>query len=226
MMKIVITKDSTPTIFSPQFNAYYHSIFGSEQESRYVFIQNGFSYYIQQYPSLSTINILEVGFGTGLNCFLTYHYWNELKDIQPVIHYFAIEKYPLESFIIQRLANYLPFQNNKEFFYKMHQELNYITIQNNFNLHKIISDAKDKLIDIENNSLDVIYYDAFAPSTQAEMWEKQIFETLYTKLKTNGVLVTFCAKGQFKRDLKSIGFEIQSLPGALGKREMTRSIKA
>ena len=225
MIEVVLTEDSSPTIFNTQFNAHYHSIFGAEQESLHVFIQNGFLYYIQQYPSLPTINILEVGLGTGLNCFLTYHYWNELKDIQPVIHYFAIEKYPLEASIIQTLKNYLPFQNNKELFCTMHQELNTILLHNNFNLHKIIGDARDIINDIENNSLNIIYYDAFAPSAQSEMWQKEIFEMLYLKLKTNGILVTFCAKGQFKRDLKFIGFEVQSLPGSLGKREMTRAIK-
>ncbi len=225
MLQIKITQDGSPTIYNSYVNAYYHSIYGALQESRYVYIEQGFL------PILNIkekIKILEIGFGTGLNCFLTYKEWkkytitfNLLKDIE----YIGIEKYPLDNSIIERMKNYPPFDEDMNLFLELHySKNNWIKLDNHFSL-KVIHEDVVCISNKELNNIDVVYYDAFAPAVQHEMWERNIFEVLYQKMNNNAVLTTFCAQGDFKRKLKSIGFVVESLKGAAGKREMTRAIK-
>jgi len=217
--KIILTKDNSPTIFDETLNATYHSINGALQESMHVFINNGLLNVITKY---SELNILEVGMGTGLNVLLSISECQKFLDKK--INYLAIEKFPLSKSIIDELSNYLPFKDFKNIFYQIHSN-NKEEFFENFKLIKFYEDVKMALNKIEEESIHLVYYDAFAPSSQPEMWNKEIFEKLFLKMKSLGVLVTFCAKGEFKRNLKSIGFVVESLPGANGKREMTRAIK-
>lgn len=217
--KIILTKDNSPTLFNETLNASYHSINGALQESMHIFINNGLLNIISKY---SELNILEVGMGTGLNVLLSII--ESQKFFDKKINYLAIEKCPLSNSILTEVSNYLPFKDFKNIFYQIHSN-NKEEIIENFRLIKFYEDVHQALNKIEDESTHLVYYDAFAPSSQPEMWNKEIFEKLFMKMKSDGILVTFCAKGEFKRNLKSIGFVVESLPGANGKREMTRSIK-
>jgi tRNA U34 5-methylaminomethyl-2-thiouridine-forming methyltransferase MnmC len=217
--KIILTKDNSPTIFNETLNATYHSINGALQESMHVFINNGLLNILSKH---SELNILEVGMGTGLNVLLSII--ESQKFFDKKINYLAIEKFPLSKSIINELSNYWPFKDFKNIFYQIHSN-NIEEFSENFILIKFYEDVNKTLNKIEEESIHLVYYDAFAPSSQPEMWNKEIFEKLFLKIKSKGVLVTFCAKGEFKRNLKSIRFVVESLPGANGKREMTRAIK-
>lgn len=221
MLKVVETADTSPTLFHSSWKAYYHSVHGAVQESNYVFIQNGLMPVIHR---TKNIHLLEVGLGTGLNCFLSAL---AIRQWAPhFIQYVAIEKFPLEKLLFNTLSEKEPFCRHKELFLTIHSERTDVFLQENFQLIKIIEDAKVAIQNIPENFLQLIYYDAFAPSTQPEMWEKEIFEILYTKMQKDAVLVTYCAQGQFKRHLKAIGFKVETLAGAGKKREMTRAIKS
>ncbi|MCX7727945.1 MAG: tRNA (5-methylaminomethyl-2-thiouridine)(34)-methyltransferase MnmD [Bacteroidia bacterium] len=223
MNKIEITKDTSPTVFNTDLNARYHSIHGALQESKHVFIQNGVDFYVQ-HTNHTSLKIIEVGFGTGLNCWLTFQYFHK-NHLSKNIQYIGIEKYPLEESILKELIQYSPFCENQKLFFQLHLNQQYIKVDKYFTLLKYIKDINAALSEIEKDTIDIVFYDAFAPSSQPDMWKKEIFETLYTLMKKQGVLVTFCAKGAFKRTLKQIGYFVESPKGAFGKREMTRAIK-
>ena len=166
--------------------------------------------------------MLEIGFGTGLNAFLTLQNLNN-KSVQ----YTSLEAYPLKENIIDQL-NYreeLKLDDSEvQQFDKLHQIEwgSYQEITSKFSLNKIQVD----LINYKSKEkFDLIYFDAFGPRVQPEMWTKDIFENMYAMLAKNGVLVTYCAKGSVKRALKEVGFEVEPLPGPPGKREMTRAKK-
>lgn len=208
--EIRITEDGSPTIFSPSFGATYHSQKGARQESLHVFIKNGLFFAQQQFKEL---RILEVGFGTGLNALLT------LEHAQSTpVYYHTIEKFPLPVNIYSQL-NYGNDQLLKLHAAEWDKD---VPITPAFTLHK--TDAGIESTNL-NKGYHLIYMDAFAPSTQDELWQKNTLEKLYDCLLKDGILVTFCAKGQFKRDLKSLGFTVESPSGAAGKREMTRATK-
>lgn len=220
-MEIVLTKDHSPTLYNKDLKAHYHSLYGAVQESEYVFIKNGWEYVKNNFD---VINVLEIGLGSGMNCFLTYQKFLEEKN-KKIVNYFGIEKFPLERAMIEKLSIYKPFSDNVSIFLKIHSSNLEVRLSENFLLKKIVADVKEALEKTEDNTIQLVYYDAFAPSSQPEMWKKELFEKVFAKMVSRGVLVTFCAKGQFKRDLKQIGFEVQTLKGAMGKREMTRGIK-
>lgn len=209
-LEIKITSDGSPTVYSKQFDATFHSSHGALQESLHVFIKNGFAIAAQHFPE---IRILEVGFGTGLNALLT------LKENKRTV-YHTVEKYPLPKSIYEQLD----FGFGKEELLQLHNcdwekdtEIGPL-----FNFHKSKADIRD--IPLHTN-YDLIYFDAFAPVTQQELWQNNILQKMYDHLVPGGILVTFCAKGDFKRALKNIGFTVQSPKGAAGKREMTRALK-
>jgi tRNA U34 5-methylaminomethyl-2-thiouridine-forming methyltransferase MnmC len=212
-----ITEDGSHTLYLEALNETYHSKHGAIQEAMHVFIDAGLNYGKQL-----KLNILEVGFGTGLNTFLT------LKEgANKMIHYTALEAFPLQKEIVSQL-NYT--QELKldlegiELFEKCHQVKweGYQEITSTFKLNKV----KVELADYKTTEkFNIIYFDAFGPNVQPEMWEKAIFENMYEMLSENGILVTYCAKGSVKRTLKEVGFEVEPLPGPPGKREMTRSRK-
>lgn len=222
MPSIVLTKDQSPTLFSEEYHAHYHSMHGAWQESHYVYIQNGLLHLNQ---NLSSINILEVGLGTGMNCFLTYTEFEKYLHPHISIEYYAVEKHPIYSSIVEQLSNYPPFINHPSLFFQIHQAHHDVLIHPQFKLHKIINDIQAVWKSIQDESIHLVYYDAFAPSSQPSMWQREIFEALHKKMISGGILVTFCAQGLFKRTLKQIGFIVENPPGAAGKREMTRAIK-
>ncbi len=171
-------------------------------------------------PRRTEIRIFEVGFGTGLNTLLAVQ-WASKRIIS--IEYTSIENNPLDKFLTKEL-NYGPILNMSPQFSKIHDvEWNTnVIIECKFHLHKIIDDFTTYK---EGNNIDVIFFDAFAPGKQPEMWHHSNLLKCYNMLNEKGVFVTYSVKGQVKRDLRSIGFSIESLPGPPGKSQMLRAIK-
>lgn len=217
---VVLTADGSSSIFVPDFDEHYHSVHGAMQESLHVFINAGLNYMAEKQK---TISILEVGFGTGLNALLTYFYANK-ADL--TINYTALEKFPLEMKLVETL-NYpeiLNIPQATEILNTMHA-LTWnaaVNLSTQFLFNKRHIDLLDFL---STEQFDVIYFDAFAPSAQPELWTVSVFENMFNALKNNGILTTYCAKGSVKRSMKEVGFKIESLTGPIGKREMTRARK-
>ena len=213
---LVITNDGSPTLYVERFDEHYHSIHGSLQESLHVFIQAGLEYKAKQQQSIS---IFEMGFGTGLNALLTLNY---AQQHNVFVDYHAIELYPLTVESINKLVQFPNFHHPN--FLELHQikSNKMLNIGENFRFTKYLQDINDYK---PSQLFDLIYYDAFAPSAQDELWTVEMFQKMYDMLDDGGCLVTYCAKGIVKRTLKSVGFNIESLPGPIGKREMTRAIK-
>lgn len=218
--RLVITEDGSSSLFIEELDEHYHSVYGALQESQHVFINAGLK---QKLSQPEDINILELGFGTGLNALLT---CIEADENRKKINYTAIEKYPLDESVFSQLNYCSLLENNKcrHLFNSIHTSdwENVNTISEYFHLIKHKMDIED--ISFVNH-FDLIYYDAFAPSAQPELWTWNIFQGMFNALKQNGFLVTYCAKGIVKRTMKSAGFIIEALPGPIGKREMTRGIK-
>jgi tRNA U34 5-methylaminomethyl-2-thiouridine-forming methyltransferase MnmC len=221
--KIITTSDGSHSIYIPELDENYHSVHGAIQESKHVFIEAGLKYSL---PRFSEINILEIGFGTGLNALLTLIESNNSKSN---IHYTSIEAFPVSMEMANEL-NYVSLLNEEEvdlktIFNRLHScewEIDN-RISGNFSLRKI----KDTLqkTGFGNEEFNLIYFDAFGPPTQPEMWTEEIFSKLYSALTHNGSLVTYCAKGEVKRTLKKVGFRVETLPGPPGKREMVRAVR-
>jgi len=217
--KIIITSDGSTSIFLPQWNESYHSKYGAIQEALHVFIKYG----LDQFKNSSSVNIMEIGFGTGLNCLITFL---ESKKRNLEICYDGIEAYPLEFKEISQL-NYAEKLNTNNFsglFNKMHQvswdKTHQIAL--NFSLTKrkqFFEDISDK------NKFDLIYFDAFGARVQPELWTEQIFKKMYNSLVNKGILVTYSAKGSVRRAMQHVGFNVERLPGPPGKREMLRGTK-
>ena len=213
-----ITKDGSPTLYSSDFEAYYHSTHGALQESLHVYIDKGLIYQLKKIPN-RTLDVLEYGFGTGLNALLTY---KETLSRKRKINYVGIEAYPVQWEIIENL-DYLDGSLLKDF-----QNLHDLNWNVKHQITPLFSLEKKQCFFEEfsaSEEFDLIYYDAFGPGTQAQLWEGNMLHFAFQSLRPNGVLVTFCAKGSFKRALKKIGFEVESVEGPPGKREMTRAIK-
>lgn len=219
-MQIITTQDGTPTIRLSDVGVTYHSRYGALQESKHVYIEAGLFY---KSITKKQLNILEVGFGTGLNTLLTCLESNRLKlDVK----YTALDNNPLteEIFTAINYANYLDAPHAHEVFLKLHQceWESWQVFSETFSLLKKQVDAQHWL---NENSYDLIFYDAFAPDTQPELWTEQVMQNMYDSLLDGGILVTYCAKSAFKRALKNAGFRVEALPGPPGKREMTRALK-
>lgn len=220
-ISFLVTDDQSHTLFSERFKATYHSTRGAMSESKHVFIQNGLQFFYEQSNS-KEISILEIGFGTGLNAFVTYLF---AKERGLKINYHTIEAFPVAITEAIKLNYTNGFsEHEKVIFNQMHlQEWNRAgEILNFFSLIKHLG----LLEEFESQQkFNIIYFDAFSPSEQPELWTEAIFKKMFDLLEDNGVLVTYCAQGLMKRNMKSVGFKVQSLPGALGKREMTRVLK-
>lgn len=218
-MKVEILKstDGSHTLYIPDLDETYHSRHGAVQEAKHVFIENGL---LHKAKAQKEIRILEIGWGTGLNSLLTY---KTAKELGLSIHYSGIEKFPVPLEVLVQL-NYVDW-NEDDYLdkaYKAEWEKP-VALSTNFTLEKIESD----ILDLQFiNEFDLVFFDAFGPRAQSEMWEKTIFEIIYKATKSEGVFVTYCAKGQVRRDLQEIGFIMERLPGPPGKREMLRGTKA
>ena len=218
--ELVITKDGSHTLFLPELNEHYHSIFGAIQESKHVFIKEGLNYLNRK-----NITVFEIGFGTGLNAMLTI-----LEAIQNNfgVDYYAIEKYPLDIKTIYQL-NYPELlklnKHKKDLFYEIHKTEwdKKIEIDKNFRLTKIKNDITEFSIPF---LYDIVYFDDFAPEKQPEMWSRKVFKKVYNNLNRKGILTTYCAKGIVKRTLISVGYRVESIPGPQGKIEIIRAHKS
>ncbi|MEN8123885.1 MAG: tRNA (5-methylaminomethyl-2-thiouridine)(34)-methyltransferase MnmD [Bacteroidota bacterium] len=220
MKRIIIkTKDGSSSIYLPDLDEYYHSKHGAINEAYHVFIKNG----LDLFDKGSNIDIMEIGFGTGLNCFITF-LESQKRKLQ--INYNGIDAFPLKAEEISQL-NYveeLKAVDHKNIFNKIHQTdwNEQIKINSNFVLKKrkqFFKEINDK------NQFDLIYFDAFGARVQPELWTEEIFNRMYIALKNNGILVTYSAKGSVRRAMQSVGFVVERLPGPPGKREMLRGKK-
>ena len=211
---LITTNDGSHSIRIDAMDETYHSIHGALQEAKHVFLKEGF------YQSEDAVSILEIGFGTGLNAFLT---MLEAHKCARQVDYVAVEKYPVAEEMLRSLT-YGALLNEAEWFDELHV-INWemrVPLSDYFSLTKLQKDIAD--IDFEAR-FHVIYFDAFAPDKQPEMWTPSVFDKMYRALLTGGILVTYCAKGQVKRDLKAAGFIVENVPGPPGKREMIRARK-
>lgn len=215
--KIIITEDGSNTIFVPSLNEHYHSTHGAVQESMHVFIKSGL-----REIEKTKINIFEVGFGTGLNAFLTAI---ESENLKIEVNYTSIEKHPLNRIIIQSL-NYPEFfsPDKRKLFSKIHDcAWNHReVITDNFNIKKIEGDIKEYCFD---DYYDLIYFDAFGPDKQAEMWTNEIINNIASSCKRGCLFLTYSSRGQLKRQLRANNFAVDHIAGPPGKREITRAIK-
>jgi len=219
IVKIETTEDGSHTLAVPGLNEHYHSIHGAISESKHIFIEACLKYSLQK---KNKINILEIGFGTGLNTLMTLL---ELSKLNISCDYTSIENFPLKKEIYKQLNYPGTLGISKEFFLSLHTSIwnEKVKITSIFDLHKINCNAQEMIL--TENSFDVVYFDAFAPDIQPEMWTKNIFENIWRSMKTNAVLTTYSTKGDVKRILKNIGFKIEKLPGPKGKREILRATK-
>ncbi|WP_316633468.1 tRNA (5-methylaminomethyl-2-thiouridine)(34)-methyltransferase MnmD [uncultured Flavobacterium sp.] len=216
--EIIKTLDGSTTIHLKEWDECYHSKHGAIQEAKHVFIKNGLSLFEN-----NPVSILEIGFGTGLNAFITFL---ESNAKQQKIDYVGVEAYPVDAREVLEM-NYvaeLEADQYKGIFEKMHEsEWNHkIDITSDFSLTKR-KQFFDEIDDFE--IFDLIYFDAFGYRVQPELWSTEIFRKMYTSLKPNGVLVTYAARGVVKRSMIEVGFTVEKLAGPPGKREMFRAFK-
>ncbi|MBN9292519.1 MAG: tRNA (5-methylaminomethyl-2-thiouridine)(34)-methyltransferase MnmD [Flavobacteriia bacterium] len=218
--EIITTADGSKTIFFPDINENYHSHHGALQEARHVFFKNG----LDHFSGRNELTVFEVGFGTGLNTLLAIEY---AEHHRKKITYHSIEAFPV-SLEEAGALDYGSLTGNpslKTWATDLHllswNEEHRLT--DHFRLKKLLSKLED--YSLETAFYDCIFFDAFGPRVQSEMWAPEILKKMYEGLKKEGLLVTYCAKGQVKRDLKSAGFRVEAAPGPPGKREMTLAWK-
>ncbi|HEX8428138.1 tRNA (5-methylaminomethyl-2-thiouridine)(34)-methyltransferase MnmD [Hymenobacter sp.] len=222
-VEVRVTADGSSTLYVPELDEYYHSTHGAVQEAQHVYLAAGLE------PVLTTptspVRVLEIGFGTGLNALLTLQ--RSLASPYP-IRYDTIEKYPLPAAVIRELGVERYVLNPELLDY--HQQLHnaawdtLVVLTPRFALHKITGALQDT--PLPNDTYHVVYFDAFAPEKQPDMWTNEVFAQLYAATASGGVLVSYCAKGSFRRSLKAAGWLVEKIPGPPGKREMTRARKA
>jgi tRNA U34 5-methylaminomethyl-2-thiouridine-forming methyltransferase MnmC len=213
--KIFITADDSKTLFSPAFGEHYHSVNGAFIESQHIFIQLGFLS-----VSKPEISILEIGYGTGLNAIFTFL---ENYEKKAIVNYHAIEKYPIDNKTFREL-NYqskLKLSDGQINLFVDNWDEN-LSVDNNFYLFKQQVDFEDF---IPQKSYDLIYFDAFSPDVQPEMWSLKNIEKILTCLSTGGVFVTYSSRGDLKRNLRSCGMDVKRFPGPPGKRHVLRATK-
>ncbi|WP_299162186.1 tRNA (5-methylaminomethyl-2-thiouridine)(34)-methyltransferase MnmD [uncultured Tenacibaculum sp.] len=213
--EIIITSDGSTTIHLPEWNEQYHSKHGAIQEAYHVFIKSGLALFHKD-----EISVLEIGFGTGLNCFITF------LESNKTINYVGVEAYPVVKEEVSKL-NYvteLNVEDRQEVFKEIH-EISWEEkheIAQDFYLTKRQQFFKD-IEDID--TFDLIYFDAFGAEHQPDLWTEDIFKIMFKAIKKGGVLVTYSAKGSVRRAMQAVGFIVERLPGPPGKREMLRAKK-
>lgn len=219
-LKIIETEDGSTSLFDEKLKESYHSRFGAINESMHVFIEAG----LNKIKELDSINILEVGLGTGLNALLTC-LQSEKENLS--INYVAIEPYPIEEEITNKMnfEKRLNTTNSNLYLKSIHKNSwdQLYSIHNRFNITKLKN--KLELYQPPHNFFNLIYFDAFSPEIQPELWSLSNFIKIFNSLQRNGVLVTYCAKGQVRRDMETAGFKTERIPGPKGKREMLRATK-
>lgn len=232
LRETIMTKDGSHTIAVPAMKVTYHSIHGAVQESRHVFIEAGLKFLVE-HSTFKQINIFEMGFGTALNALLTAI---EAQKLELKVQYTTVEQYPLTIQQVRQL-NYGTQLHQQELFLSLHKidwndEIN---ITPHFSVDKQHTTMENYLTQFGGSAqlpgnaavqlFHLIYYDAFAPTAQPELWTEDVFRKLYNILVDGGVLVTYCSKGDVRRAMKAAGFEVEKLQGPPGKREMLRAQK-
>ena len=216
--QIIITSDGSTTIHLPAWNENYHSTHGAIQEAYHVFIEMGYKSVQKE-----SFSILEIGFGTGLNAFITL--LETAKD-QKKINYVGVEAYPVreDELLALNYVSELDTRNLSHKFEEMHltpwnkpQEVtpNFTLTKRQMFFHNLHDVA----------TFDLIYFDAFGARVQPDLWTEEIFGLMFTALKPGGKLVTYAAKGSVRRAMQVVGFVVERLPGPPGKREMLRGTK-
>jgi len=213
-LKLIETGDQSKTLYHPELNEHYHSTHGAYQESVHVYIKSG----LDQFVDKPKVSVFEMGFGTGLNVLLS---WMFSKEHNKTIDLTTIELYPLRNEIWTQL-DYYKNSVQKNVFEKFHQcdWEQPIAIDENFTFTKHNVSLKEFSTP---NKYDLIFFDAFGPDKQPELWEIPVFEKLYSILNIGGILVTYSAKGQVRRNMQQAGFTVERIPGPPGKREMLRA---
>lgn len=220
--RIEKTEDGSSTLFVPELNEHYHSTKGAQTESQHIFIDMG----LKASDAAAPV-VLEIGFGTGLNAFLTL---KEAEKSKRNIHYTGVERYPLAWELIKQLG--YQHRNEDAIYEKWFEELHNspwekaTALTPHFTLHKVEADINLWTANISEPLFDIIYFDAFAPEKQPDMWSQELFNRLYGLLKKKGILTTYCAKGIVRRMLQTAGFMVERLPGPPGgKREILRATR-
>jgi tRNA U34 5-methylaminomethyl-2-thiouridine-forming methyltransferase MnmC len=228
-IEVRTTADGSPTLYVPTLNEHYHSHHGAAQESRHVFIEAGLRPLLDAglgQPDEGPVCILEIGLGTGLNALLTIE---AAVEAQAIIDYDGYETNPLPPAV---LAALVPQWDNNTFlkaaFEQLHaapwgwnESFQFDEVRRMTKIQQPIQNA-----DLLVNRYNLIYFDAFAPEKQPELWTEAVFAKLYAAAAPGAVLVSYCAQGQFRRNLRAAGWLTEKLPGPPGKREMTRARKA
>lgn len=220
--EIIKTGDGSRTIFLPEWNEHYHSKHGAVQEALHVFIKSGFRYYRQE-NHVESISILEIGFGTGLNALLTFF---EAEGSRVRVEYTGVEAYPVSAGELSALdyAETVPGEDASKAFQKLHQA----SWEKREKISTFFSLQKEKKFFSEisaEKAFDLIYFDAFGPRVQPDLWSEEVFQNMFRSLRPKGILVTYSAKGSVRRAMQAAGFEVERLPGPPGKREMLRAGK-
>ena len=219
-IKVIVTADGSHSLLNEDLNETYHSVHGAIQESVHVFIQNGFDHFVSQ-QNPEQFSILEIGFGTGLNALLTIQKIVE-KPIR--VHYTSLEAYPLGEEIWSTL-NYCEELALKPEYKRLHQsawDIEHLILPQ-FTLLKKHTTLQQ--VSFNPASYNLIYFDAFAPNKQPELWSIDMLQKVVEAMSESSVFVTYCAKGQLKRDLRALGLQIETLAGPPGKHEMVRATK-
>ena len=213
--EIIVTKDGSHSLFVPSLNEQYHSIHGAKQEAEHVFLKMGLGFHKKE-----KLRVFEVGFGTGLNALLTCNFASK-NNIE--IDYVSVEKYPVTKAEFSVL-NYGDILKMETLFVQMFEQEweQKCLVNDSFSLLKINKDLKK---DSLPEGFDVIYFDAFAPNKQPDMWSVEVFTKMRDMLNEGGCLVTYCCQGQARRTMIEAGFTVEKVEGPPGKREMLRAIK-
>jgi len=214
-IEFVVSEDGSHTLYVPALDEHYHSVHGAINESMHVYIQTGL-----KVIEKADISIMEVGFGTGLNALLTLANSSTCR-----IRYQTFEKYPLSSDVWQQLNYKVDGGDALDSSFKKMHDCNWESwqsITNNFEIYKSAIDFRDAT---PFEGVDLVYFDAFAPDKQPDLWNADVFAKIFASMNSGGVLVTYCAKGVVRRMLQDVGFMVERLPGPPPKKEMLRARK-
>lgn len=221
--EIIATSDGSPSIYVPELKETYHSRHGAQTESTYVFIEKGLQHWQEKNPNTNQVRILEVGFGTGLNAFLTYRY---AVENQKQIFYETLEKFPLVENLLQAMNfdTFFGSEVSQQYFWPLHQSAwqKSSKLDSFFELYK----REDDFLNYTTaQTFDLIFYDAFGAHAQPDLWTEEAMSKAASLLRPSGVWVSYCAKGSVRRALEASGLVAERLPGPPGKREMLRASK-
>jgi tRNA U34 5-methylaminomethyl-2-thiouridine-forming methyltransferase MnmC len=219
-LQIILTEDGSHSLLNTVLNETYHSIHGAVQESLHVFIKNGLAFFCGR-SSIEPIGIFEVGFGTGLNALLVAQY---AEKNNRSIHYTTLEAFPLPEEIWSQL-NYSDSPEARKLFQEIHQAA--WSEEKSLSKHFTLTKIHDTLqhVPLSSDAYNLIFFDAFAPNKQPELWNIEVLGKVASAMTSNSVFVTYCAKGQLKRDLKSLQLTVNTLAGPPGKKEMVQALK-